>query len=62
LIESLDDAEEGKIVCAAAPLAEMLGYDEVLAATTRNRAIADHQFIDYRPVRNPPPMPPATCR
>jgi hypothetical protein len=63
LIESVDDAGEvGKIVCATAPLAEMLGYDEVLAATTRNRAIADYQFIDYRPVRSPPPTPPATCR
>jgi hypothetical protein len=63
LLESLDDAgEAGKIVCAAAPLAEMLGYDEVLAANTRNRAIADYHFIDYRPVRSTPPTPPASCR
>jgi len=51
-IEYMADAAEGhKLVTVAAPLAEMLGYDEVLAKTTRNRAIAEYHFLDYRPAR-----------
>jgi hypothetical protein len=50
-IESLDEkGEEGKIVTASAPLAKMLGYDEVVAATTRNRAVVEYEFLEYRPV------------
>jgi elongation factor G len=58
LIESLDDTgEEGKIVTATAPLAEMLGYDKVVAATTRSRAVVEYEFLDYRPVSSPPVPP-----
>jgi len=58
-IEDMADAAQGyKLVTVAAPLAEMLGYDEILAKTTRNRAIAEYQFLDYRPARNEPPTPP----
>jgi translation elongation factor EF-G len=60
LIESLDDTgEEGKIVTATAPLAEMIGYDQVLAATTRGRAIVEYDFLDYRVVQSAP-VPPKT--
>ncbi len=58
-IEDMANAADGfKLVTAAAPLAEMLGYDELLAETTRNCAMADYQFLDYRPARTEPPTPP----
>lgn len=61
LIESLDDTlDEGKIVVATAPLAQMLGYDKVLAMTTRGLALADYEFVDYRPVPGESPVPPRT--
>jgi hypothetical protein len=51
LIESLDDAgDRGKTVVVSAPLAAMLGYDSVVAATTRGRATVEYEFVDYRPV------------
>ncbi len=61
LIESLDDTgDEGKVVVATAPLAQLLGYDKVLAVTTRGRAIADYEFVDYRAVQSEAPVPPRT--
>jgi translation elongation factor EF-G len=61
LIESLDDTcDEGKIVVATAPLAQMLGYDKVLAVTTRGRALAEYAFVDYRSVQSESPVPPRT--
>jgi translation elongation factor EF-G len=50
VIESLEDvAEKQKIISAIASLADMLGYDEVAAASTGNRAFVDYAFVDYRP-------------
>lgn len=58
-IESLADSGEGqKTIGASAPLASMLGYDQQLARTTRNRATIDYAFADYRPSRVDPPEPP----
>jgi translation elongation factor EF-G len=49
VIESLEAAtEKRKIISAIAPLADMLGYDEVAAASTGNRALVDYTFVDYR--------------
>jgi hypothetical protein len=60
LIEGLDDTgEEGKIVTATVPLAEMIGYDKVVAATTRGRGIVEYEFLDYRAIPSPP-VPPKT--
>jgi elongation factor G-like protein len=59
LIEDMVDAAKGyKLVTVTAPFAEMLGYDDVLAKTTRNRAMAEYQFLDYRPAPKDPPTPP----
>jgi elongation factor G len=59
LIESMEDATGGgKTVSAAAALAQMLGYDKVLAETTRNSATVEYAYLDYRPVRSQPPEPP----
>jgi hypothetical protein len=60
LIESLDDTgEDGKIVTATAPLAEMLGHDKVVAATARMRAVVKYEFLEYRVVPSAP-VPPKT--
>ena len=59
LIEYLEDTPgEGKIVVATAPLAEMLGYDDVVAVITKGVAIADYEFAGYRPIQNDAPDPP----
>jgi predicted membrane GTPase involved in stress response len=59
LIECLEETPgAGKIVVATAPLAEMLGYDEVVAVTTRGVGIADYEFVGYRPIQNEAPDPP----
>jgi hypothetical protein len=51
-IESREDAgDRGTILTATAPVAAMLGYDDVLSVTTGGRAIADYEFADYRPGR-----------
>jgi len=60
-IDSLADSGEGqKTITASAPLAAMLGYDKVLARTTRNRATIDYAFADYRPLPVEPPEPPGS--
>jgi hypothetical protein len=59
LIESLADTDSHhKVVSATAPLAKMLGYDKVLAETTKNSATVAYSFVDYRPVRSQSPDPP----
>jgi len=58
-IESLEDTDGHlKTVSATAPLAKMLGYDKVLAETTRNSATVEYIFVDYRPVQSQSPEPP----
>lgn len=58
-IDSLADSGDGKkTISASAPLAAMLGYDQLLARTTRNRATIDYAFADYRPSRVESPDPP----
>ena len=58
-IESLVDTDSHhKLVSATAPLARMLGYDKVLADTTRNSATVEYSFVDYRPVQSQSPDPP----
>jgi len=60
-IDSLADIGEGqKTIAASAPLAAMLGYDKVLARTTRNRATIDYAFADYRPLPVGSPEPPGS--
>jgi translation elongation factor EF-G len=60
LIEALDDrGDEHKIVTASAPLAKMLGYNELVALTTRNSAVVEYEFLEYRPVLTLP-IPPAS--
>jgi predicted membrane GTPase involved in stress response len=59
LIESLVDTDSHlKTVSATAPLAKMLGYEKVLAETTRNSATVEYSFVDYRPVQSQSPEPP----
>jgi predicted membrane GTPase involved in stress response len=59
LIDSLVDTDSHlKTVSATAPLAKMLGYDKVLAETTRNSATVEYYFVDYRPVQSQSPEPP----
>ena len=58
-VESLFDSGKGqRTITATAPLAAMLGYDRVLARTTRNRATIDYAFADYRPMPVDSPEPP----
>jgi predicted membrane GTPase involved in stress response len=59
LIEGVEDTPDvGKIVVATAPLARLLGYDQAVAATTGGIAIADYEFIGYRPIqRDAPDLP-----
>jgi translation elongation factor EF-G len=42
---------------ATAPLAEMLGYDKVVAATARMRAVVKYEFLEYRVVPSAPVAP-----
>lgn len=58
LIESMDSDGDRKIVTASAPLAEMLGYDNIAAKTTRGKAFVDYELLDYRVKSEDPPIPP----
>jgi translation elongation factor EF-G len=62
-IEGCEDlSDRRKLVSAEAPAVEMLGFDQVLAALTLNRALAEYHCIGYRPVHRqtlPPPRAPA---